>query len=57
VVSRHWFSVFALLVVAFLLMMLGIFGVCIGILFTIPFFYGIVAQAYDDIFGLEQGAS
>lgn len=57
VVSRHWFVVFALLVVAWLIAMLGLLGCLIGVIFTMPFFYGIVAQAYEDIFGLGQGVA
>jgi len=57
VVSRHWFSVFGLLLVAGVIMLLGAVGCCIGVIFTMPFFYGIVARAYEDIFGLEQGVA
>jgi len=57
VVTRRWFSVFALLFVAVLIAAVGIFGLCIGIIFTMPFFYGIIAQAYEDIFGVEPGAA
>jgi hypothetical protein len=51
VVSRRWFSVFGLVFVAGLLSALGIFGCIIGIIFTMPIFYVVTLQAYEDIFG------
>jgi len=51
IVSKRWFSVFGLMVVAGLLSALGILGCFIGIIFTIPLFYAATMQAYEDIFG------
>ncbi|HEX5218155.1 MAG TPA: DUF4339 domain-containing protein [Verrucomicrobiae bacterium] len=51
IVSKRWFSVFGLVVVAGLLSALGIFGCIIGIIFTLPLFYAVTMQAYEDIFG------
>jgi hypothetical protein len=51
VVSKRWFSMFGLVFVAGLLSALGILGCIIGIIFTMPFFYAVTLQAYEDIFG------
>lgn len=49
VVSRRWFSVFFLLICAGILGMLGIIGLGIGVVFTIPLFFGAIMYAYEDL--------
>jgi hypothetical protein len=49
VISRRWFSVFFLLICAGILGMLGIIGLGIGVIFTIPLFFGAILYAYDDL--------
>lgn len=53
IVSRHWLTVFGLLVVAGILSMLGLFGCIIGVIATMPILYAAVIYAYEDIFGVE----
>lgn len=54
VVTRRWLSVFLVMLVGIAVMMAGIVLCLIGIIFTLPFFYGIMAQAYEDIFGVQE---
>lgn len=51
IVSKRWFSIFGLMVVAGLVSALGLLGCIIGIIFTMPIFYAATMQAYEDIFG------
>jgi len=51
VVSKRWFSIFGLFLVAGLLSMLGVVACIIGVLFTMPILYAVTMQAYEDIFG------
>ncbi|MHB8522556.1 MAG: GYF domain-containing protein [Limisphaerales bacterium] len=50
-VTRHWWMVFALAVVAGLLAFAGVILCCIGILVTVPISMGALMYAYEDIFG------
>jgi hypothetical protein len=52
VVNRRWFSTFALLLVAGVLSVLGFIGCFVGIIFTMPILYAVLACAYEDIFGI-----
>jgi hypothetical protein len=49
VISRRWFSMFFLLICASILGMLGIIGLFIGVIFTIPLFFGAIMYAYEDL--------
>ncbi len=49
-VSRHWFMVFALMIVAGLLGACGFLACCVGILVTIPLSWVAMMYAYEDIF-------
>jgi hypothetical protein len=51
VVSKRWFSLFGLILVAGLLSMLGAIACIIGVIFTMPILYVVTLQAYEDIFG------
>ena len=51
VVSKHWFAVFGLMLVAGLLCMAGVIACCIGVLVTIPIGLIALMYGYDDIFG------
>jgi hypothetical protein len=51
VVSRHWFTVFAFLLVMGLLAAAGIIGCCIGILVTMPISFIAIAYGYETVFG------
>jgi uncharacterized membrane protein len=53
VVTRRWFSLFGLMILASLIAAAGLILCFIGIVLTLPFFYGIIAQAYEDIFGVQ----
>jgi hypothetical protein len=50
-VSKHWFIVFALLLVNGLLAMAGLIACCIGIFVTAPIAVAALLYAYEDIFG------
>lgn len=49
-VSKHWFMVFALVIVTTLLIIVGVLACCVGILVTIPLGLIALAYAYEDIF-------
>jgi hypothetical protein len=51
VVTKNWWMVFALVLLAGLVGAAGIVACCIGILFTVPLTYAILMYAYEDIFG------
>jgi len=51
VVSKHWFLVFAFLLVIGLVTACGIIGCCVGIFVTIPIGWVALMYAYEDIFG------
>jgi hypothetical protein len=50
-VSRHWWPVFGLLLVAGLIACIGFAFCLVGGLVTLPIFYGALMYAYEDIFG------
>jgi len=50
VVGRHWWTVFALLIVTGLINLGGMLACCIGLLFTMPIALGAIMYAYEDIF-------
>ncbi|AOS44510.1 hypothetical protein Verru16b_01572 [Lacunisphaera limnophila] len=50
VITRRWFSMFFLLICAGILGMLGLIGLGIGVVFTIPLFFGALLYAYEDLF-------
>lgn len=54
VVSKKWFSMFGLVLVAGLLSMLGLIACIVGILVTLPIFYAAILYAYEDIFGVPE---
>ena len=49
VISSQWFRVFGLVLLAVLVALLGLIGLGIGIVFTIPIFFGSLCYAYDDL--------
>lgn len=49
VITRHWFPMFGLLIIACILMMLGLIGLIIGVVFTIPIGIAIILYAYEDL--------
>ena len=54
IVSKQFFILLALLIVSVLFAMLGFFGFCIGILFTMPFLNAMYYTIYAQIIGDEQ---
>ena len=50
VVTRHWFMVFALLIVIGLVSACGLVACCIGIFVTVPLAWVTLMFAYEDIF-------
>jgi uncharacterized membrane protein len=53
-VMKHWWQVFGLTLLAGLVGLLGIFGCCIGILFTIPIGMVALMFGYETIFGAQR---
>lgn len=54
IVSKQFFIVLGLLIVAFLFCMLGLFGFCIGIIFTMPFISSMTYSIYASIINDEE---
>jgi uncharacterized membrane protein len=54
-VGKHWFLVFAFLLVYGLLSMAGIIACCIGIFVTLPIGIAALMYAYETIFSPPQG--
>lgn len=52
VISKNWFSIFAFLIVIFLLNFVGLLLLGVGLLFTVPLSQCAIAAAFDDIVGL-----
>ena len=50
-VSKHWFAVFGMMLVAGLLAASGLIACCIGILVTMPVAFVALTIAYETIFG------
>jgi hypothetical protein len=50
-VSKHWFIVFAFLLVAGLLAACGVLACCVGVFVTMPIASVAILYAYEDIFG------
>jgi uncharacterized membrane protein len=53
-VMKHWWQLFGLFIVAGLVSILGAFGCCIGIIFTLPIAPAAVMIAYETIFGAKR---
>ena len=52
-VNRHWWHVFGLTMLAYLIVFLGVLGCGVGILFTIPIGIAIVMYGYETIFSAK----
>jgi hypothetical protein len=50
-VRKHWWLVFVLFVIVFVLNFVGALLCCVGLLFSMPLTLGATAQAYETIFG------
>jgi hypothetical protein len=53
-VTKHWWQVFGLTVLAGLVSLAGVLGCCIGVLFTAPIGIAAMMFAYETIFGAEK---
>ena len=53
VVNRHWWVIFGLLLVGFLVTLLGLAVCFFGVFIAQPVVYGALAYAYEDIFGTK----
>lgn len=51
VVTKNWWTVFALALLAGLIGAAGIVACCIGVFFTVPLTYAALMYAYNDLFG------
>lgn len=54
-VTKHWFMVFALILVMGLVSAVGVCALCLGIFVTMPLAYIALMYAYEDIFGRRAG--
>jgi hypothetical protein len=50
VVAKQWFRVFFVLLLGGILSMLGLIGLFIGVIFTLPLVFGAMIYAYEDLF-------
>jgi uncharacterized membrane protein len=50
VVGKHWWWVFACLLVIGLVNLIGILVCCVGVLFTMPVAFAALLYAYEEIF-------
>lgn len=55
VISKHWFLLFAFLLVLGLVTVCGVLACCIGLLVSIPIGWAALLYAYEDIFGRQAG--
>jgi hypothetical protein len=53
---RHFWGLFGYLFVAGLVQLSGVIGCCIGVIFTIPFYYAMRAIVYNDLFRVDRPA-
>jgi uncharacterized membrane protein len=56
VVSKHWFSVFGLLVVISLINLVGLFLCCVGMFLTFPLGIAAMIHAYETLFSQREPA-
>lgn len=56
IVSKQPLVLLGLIIVAFIGAMIGIFGICIGILFTMPFVYSMNYVIYSSIIGIDDSS-
>ena len=54
VVSKQFFIILGLVIVAVIIACLGIIGFCIGIFFTLPFIYSMYYSIYKDSIGFDE---
>ncbi len=54
IVFKKFWLIFALILVAVIMAMLGIIAVCIGILFTLPIIYTTQYAIYRNVIGVEE---
>lgn len=52
-VSKQWLILLGLAIVSVIFMLVGLIGLCIGILFTFPFWYSFLYTAYNSILPIE----
>lgn len=57
VVSKHWWSVFALLIVVGLINVLGFLLCCVGLFFTFPLGFAAAMYAYETLFSSRETGS
>jgi uncharacterized membrane protein len=53
VVTKHWFLVFAFVLVMGLVAAAGLLACCVGVFVTVPLFWVSLMYAYEDIFGRQ----
>ena len=56
IVSKQFFILLGLIIVAVIMAILGLIGFCIGIFFTIPFIYSMYYTIYKDSIGFDEEA-
>jgi uncharacterized membrane protein len=57
VVTKHWWTVFGLMLVVGLLAIAGVLACCVGVFVTTPIAYAAMMYAYEDIFGEATGGA
>jgi hypothetical protein len=56
VVTKHWWSMFAFLIVVGLLSLLGVLACCVGVFVTTAIAEAALMYAYEDIFGAQRAS-
>jgi len=54
IVFKKFWTIFALIIVALIMAMLGLIAICIGILFTLPIIYTTQYAIYRNVIGVEE---
>jgi uncharacterized membrane protein len=57
VMGQHWWTMFGLLLLSFLVLLLGACVCCIGVIVALPVVFAAWAYAYEDIFGSAPGTT
>ncbi len=56
VISKHWWSLFGLVIVCGLVNIVGVLALCVGVFVTAPICFAAMMYAYEDIFGVQHPA-
>ena len=52
--SKQPFTIIIAVIIAYLIAILGFIGLCIGVIFTMPYIYSMYYTIYDEAIGFEK---